>query len=419
MRDAWYRFLLVWYRLLGHSKVQAEWRARRALEAPRAVREAVADTHARTVDARFTCVCGQLLVRGDEVCHACGRRQWMPARLRQALRWLGVSNLPPTAGTFMMVALIVIAHLARLRYEHGTQASPWAGYLTMLDLGGSFGPIDRLQPWRVFTYTLVHGGFMHLLFNGIALLQIGPAVERMFGTARFVLGYVVAGAAAVLIPPLVGFTHEMGGVFVPVVGASGAISGLLGMAAIRGHLAGTSQGKAIRDFCIKWMVYVTIFGVMMSAGRGGGVAHDAHFAGFAGGILFGWLVPPEDQRATRRRLTPLFGLLGVAAIAAAMVGQLTWLSAGARPAPSGDVMEAFWYEKLADVRGLEAALGPEAASLVREGQELARQGGPRGDYDQRVNAFLLTLRPAQVHVMVLELQGVAMRHHADRPMDEP
>src|SRR5690348_7601610 len=54
------------------------------------------------------------------------------------------------------------------------------------------------RPWTIFTYAFVHGGVLHLLFNGLALFLFGPPVERRLGGPGFLLYflYCVAGAAA-------------------------------------------------------------------------------------------------------------------------------------------------------------------------------------------------------------------------------
>jgi rhomboid protease GluP len=78
------------------------------------------------------------------------------------------------------------------------------------------------QLWRLITPTFLHSGFSHMLFNTLSLVLFGPALERMIGSSRFMIVYLVAGLAAnigtLLLEPLT-FTH---------VGSSGAIFGLFG-----------------------------------------------------------------------------------------------------------------------------------------------------------------------------------------------
>src|SRR5262249_39038114 len=82
--------------------------------------------------------------------------------------------------------------------------------------------IGGLQYWRMITCMFLHIGFLHLLFNNYALWIIGQEIEKLYGSARFVVLYVVTGVLAsvcslVLSPEAVS------------AGASGAIFGLFGV----------------------------------------------------------------------------------------------------------------------------------------------------------------------------------------------
>jgi membrane associated rhomboid family serine protease len=78
------------------------------------------------------------------------------------------------------------------------------------------------QLWRLITPTFMHSGFSHMLFNSFSLVLFGPALERMLGSSRFLMVYLVSGlianVATLLLEPLT-FIH---------VGSSGAIFGLFG-----------------------------------------------------------------------------------------------------------------------------------------------------------------------------------------------
>ncbi len=74
--------------------------------------------------------------------------------------------------------------------------------------------------WRLATSMFAHGGILHLLFNGIALLSMAP-LERRLGTATFAMIFLGAGVGG-------GLAHVMTS-SIPAVGASGAIFGLLGV----------------------------------------------------------------------------------------------------------------------------------------------------------------------------------------------
>jgi membrane associated rhomboid family serine protease len=86
-----------------------------------------------------------------------------------------------------------------------------------------YAPYTYTEPWRMITALFVHSptSFLHILFNMFSLFIFGPIMERMLGRARFLALYLLSGfggsVAVLLIAP-----------GTPVVGASGAIFGLLG-----------------------------------------------------------------------------------------------------------------------------------------------------------------------------------------------
>jgi membrane associated rhomboid family serine protease len=154
-----------------------------------------------------------------------------------------------------------------------------------------FPPLMLARPWTPFTYMFLHGGFMHLLFNMIALFFFGPRLESMLGSRHFLGLYMlsgVMGAVASLIPP-----------YAPIVGASGAVFGVL-------------LGYAMfwpRDQILIWgivpvearifVVFLTLLSLVSGfGGAGGGIAHFAHLGGFLGGWLY--LKGRERTSAARR-----------------------------------------------------------------------------------------------------------------------
>jgi len=157
------------------------------------------------------------------------------------------------------------------------------------------------EPWRLVTYAFLHGGLMHLIFNGVALLQIGGLIERTFGGARLLAVWVATGAAAIALPGLLrGYTDT-------TVGASGAIFGLIGVAMVYGHRVGTAAGRAVRNKMVEWTVVCTLYGLML-----GNVAHSAHFGGLAAGALLGALVRPPRSPAAEMRGALLGGAAALA-----------------------------------------------------------------------------------------------------------
>lgn len=137
-----------------------------------------------------------------------------------------------------------------------------------------------------FSCTLVHGGLMHLLFNMMMLLLCGIAVERVLGAQGLVVIYLVSAVTSALaqwaVLPL--------GV-IPVIGASGAISGVIGAYALSfGRPKQVSRNASVnRLIHIVWLAVawtVLQIGVGYAAGTEGMMlATPAHIAGFITGLL--------------------------------------------------------------------------------------------------------------------------------------
>ncbi|MCA9525837.1 MAG: rhomboid family intramembrane serine protease [Myxococcales bacterium] len=410
MGKLWFRFLVLWYRLTGATPTQAEWKARVAAGAPGRARQAAARHAEQAADERFPCVCGQLLVRGDRTCNACGRRQLLPWPLRRLGRFLGLSDgSPGVPGTILVMATMVAGYLAQLRFGSGSFMNPTPA-LETLELGASFGELTLgPQPWRALTYTMLHGGIWHIGFNAMALYQIGPLVERRFGTSRYLVGWVIgavagAVAAALVSPP--GF----------IIGASGAVSGIIGMAMLQGHREGTAPGRYLRNEMIKWMVFTTLFGLMI-----GGVSHAGHFGGLAGGMLVTLLLPPADARPGRRRLTPALGLAVAVAYGLTFAGFATWFFRREVPQSASIQAQALLYSLTLRSQGEGAVFTARGAELLRamRAEEALTPQAMRA-YQAQAQALAATFEPVRAQLFLEVTQEALWRTRArDLPAPAP
>jgi len=84
-------------------------------------------------------------------------------------------------------------------------------------------PAD-LKPYTLITYQFLHGGWGHIIGNLLFLFLLGFTVEKALGPGRFLMAYLLCGAISGLV-----FTAFSAGSPLPLVGASGSISGLMGM----------------------------------------------------------------------------------------------------------------------------------------------------------------------------------------------
>lgn len=156
----------------------------------------------------------------------------------------------------------------------------------------SGGPADGLLPAgaTLMTSLFLHGGFLHVAGNMLYLWIFGNNIEDAMGHARFVLFYALCGALAAVSHA---FTDPSS--TIPMIGASGAVSGVLGAYLLlfpRARvLTVVPIGFLIRTFEIPamfvlgfWFIF-QFLNALVTPGQGGGIAWYAHLGGFVAGIM--------------------------------------------------------------------------------------------------------------------------------------
>ena len=252
------------------------------------------------------CACGALVDREDRRCPRCGRAvaAWSVQAGLRAVGLLLPAQGPVTAvllaanGLYFVVLLLV-----------GGLRGLMDPSLSALYTLGSLVPAAFWQGeyWRLITYGYLHIGLIHLVFNLVALSQIGPTLEEQVGGARYFTAYTLAllggGAADVLL---------RGTSVVTIAGASGALFGLIGLGLAYAHSYGGLQGRAQRDFFLKWALYSFAFGYLV------GADNLAHGGGFVAGLVLGWGFELQQRGGDRGRTvwTVAAGLLALLTAAA-------------------------------------------------------------------------------------------------------
>jgi membrane associated rhomboid family serine protease len=159
------------------------------------------------------------------------------------------------------------------------------------------------------TNTFMHGGWLHIIFNLWTLYIFGPALEDRLGPVRFLVLYLLSGIAASV-------THALfnAGSYTPVLGASGAIAGIIAAYAARFPHAWVRVLVPIvfipLFFSIPAMVFAGLwFFMQVIQGTSelfapftiSGIAWWAHIGGFiTGWVLLHWLDPAHGTATTRR-----------------------------------------------------------------------------------------------------------------------
>ena len=205
-----------------------------------------------------------------------------------------------------LIALCVIVFLWELMLPQGEAER--AVYLLGFIPAVFFGRADLAQHWvapelSIVTSMFMHGGWMHLLGNMLYLWIFGDNIEKVMGAGRFLVFYLVCGLAA-------SFAHIAfgGGSTVPAVGASGAISGVLGAYLVlfpRNQVRVLTRGGIMSVPAIVvlgfWILIQMISGLgsltATSETAGGGVAYMAHIGGFVAGLVLAKIMTGWRERA--------------------------------------------------------------------------------------------------------------------------
>jgi len=191
---------------------------------------------------------------------------------------------------------------------------------TSLFLLGATGTIPVFQfhsYWTLISASFLHGNILHIIFNMMALAQLGPFILREFGLYRFFNIYILTGIVGFIVSLLFGVPFT--------IGASASICGLIGAIIYYGKSRGGYYGDAIFKQAMGWVVGLIIFGVLIS-----GINNWAHGGGLLSGILFAFIMGYKDKKgetAWHKLLTSVCVLFTGGVLIWALVRSLMHLSA--------------------------------------------------------------------------------------------
>ena len=242
--------------------------------------------------------CGSLVGVGATHCHQCGAsvNYSMAAASKSLSRFL-----PQTSpATYFIVALCGLLYALSYVLTIRTGTAPPSG--SLFDLGGIGAPvleqlgasfplvIDLQQPWRLITAVFLHASLLHIGFNLWVLMDIGPVIEEMYGSARYFFVFVVTGAFGYVASSAFGHFS---------IGASGGLLGLIGLLLAVTTKRSSAGLLMLRKQLIWWLVYIAILGLVLQ-----GTDNAAHAGGFVAGFLLGKILsdrkpagPSEERRA--------------------------------------------------------------------------------------------------------------------------
>jgi len=213
---------------------------------------------------------------------------------------------PAPLVTFGLIALNVLAFLVELTQpsEAALQSfiQAWGVVPREYSLARDLPPTIPLPFWSTLvTSMFLHGGWMHLGGNMLYLWIFGDNLEKVMGAVRFLTFYLACGVAASLAHIFFG-----SGSSIPAVGASGAISGVLGGYLVlfpRNRVRVLTRGGIAHVPAIVvlsfWIVIQMINGIgsMAATTETAGVAYMAHIGGFVAGLVLVKLMASQRQPA--------------------------------------------------------------------------------------------------------------------------
>ena len=191
--------------------------------------------------------------------------------------------------TYFLIGICVLIFFMQLStqsYKTGELFYSY-GLIPSVLMGHNNLPLDLYRIpslLSIFSSMFMHGGFMHLIGNMLYMWIFADNIEDDLGPVNFFIFYILSGVGAAMTQVLID-THSQ----VPMVGASGAIGGILGA-----YLINYPNAKVLvlipfgffsQLIKIKALYVLGFWFVLQFISSGGGVAYAAHIGGFVSGVI--------------------------------------------------------------------------------------------------------------------------------------
>ncbi len=245
--------------------------------------------------------CRALVGVGATHCHQCGASlRFSLAAASRSLGGLMPAQSPATYGILGLSCLFfVISLLATIRLT-GFTSYGGGGLSGLFNFGAISGgvlerfgaslplPYNLAQPWRFVMAIFLHGSILHIFFNMWVLMDIGPQIEELYGSARYFFIYIVTGIGGYVLSSTTGHMS---------VGGSGALLGLIGVLLAVTTSRKSAGMKMLRNQMIRWLIYIAVWGLLFP-----GIDNFAHAGGLISGFLLGKIMAdrapasPEEQK---------------------------------------------------------------------------------------------------------------------------
>lgn len=191
---------------------------------------------------------------------------------------------------FTFILLICVLAIFTIMEYYGSSTS----LLTLVEFGAKYNPlIYEGEWWRFFTAVFLHIGFLHLFMNSLALFYLGSAVERIYGTPRFIFIYLLAGVFGTI--SSFAFNSQVS------AGASGAIFGCFGALLYFGIIHQKLFFRTIGANVIIILLINLTLGFLVPM-----IDNGAHIGGLVGGFLAAACLHLPKHKKKLQQLVALF-----------------------------------------------------------------------------------------------------------------
>jgi membrane associated rhomboid family serine protease len=213
----------------------------------------------------------------------------------------------PTSGkpliTYFIIGLCTLIFLIQLSsqsYKTGQLFYSY-GLIPSVLMGNNELPMDlyAIPGWlTIFTSMFMHGGFMHLIGNMLYMWIFADNIEDNLGSQKFLVFYILSGVGAAMTQVFMDTNSQ-----IPMVGASGAIGGVLGA-----YLINHPNAKVLvlipfgffsQLIKIKALYVLGFWFILQFISSGGGVAYAAHIGGFVSGIILILFFNKKDNKKNK------------------------------------------------------------------------------------------------------------------------
>ncbi|HEY0375709.1 MAG TPA: rhomboid family intramembrane serine protease [Pyrinomonadaceae bacterium] len=349
--------------------------------------------------------CGALVGADEASCSACGAQKVSaaaapqfsapvsppPSHDRETIKFARAVLSRPYIFTIVFIAANVFVFLLMWSSSGLNNDAVWqppTGVLLAYGAKLNF-LIDAGQWWRFVTPVFIHIGLPHLLVNMYGLWMIGPYVERLYGSAKFVVLWVGTGVAGVVasylsvrpgmaVGPLGRFLFTAGDG--PSAGASGALFGLIGVLFVFGIKFRRELPEGFKRAFGTGLLPVIVLNLFIGYLGRGFIDNAAHLGGLLSGALFG-LVIGYKRPGARAGVAVFWHILQAAALALVAVSFLMVALSFHRPYADA-------AQSIQPVAGDEAA--DEFVSALNRGRDAfvtALDKGDAGGVDEAVKAL--------------------------------